>query len=95
MPANGNYVTLKFEVATSSMYHFRLMWNVKPDWESRNYKFLGPMERSIKPLSTCVERPKCNTARLRQALSSCRSCWSTICLRWLNVSSSIVLCAHG
>jgi len=40
----GNSAWLKF---LSCIYNFRLMRNGKPDWESRNYKFLSPMECSI------------------------------------------------
>jgi len=32
---------------TGGIYHFRLTWNGKPDWETRNYKFPSPVERGI------------------------------------------------
>jgi len=42
-----NSVWLNLHELLSCIYHFRLMWNGKPVWESHNYKFPSPLERSI------------------------------------------------
>ena len=42
----GNSVWMNLYEFPSCTYHVQLMWNVKPDWESRSYTFPGPMEHS-------------------------------------------------